>query len=131
MRDPDLSRSPSLVCLDRETGRELWRVANVYGEPCVSDSRVVVYADTATTSMLEMATGGKGVSVVRQFDVDDGGELYSRQSDVGLSFPVLAGDRLIGVWFERREQGGAMNGGFCDSDGTDSGILGVVAFCVK
>lgn len=125
--------SPALLCLDRKTGKERWRTRGVVGELYGDRKRLVLLMDTSKTSMLQMVGGGKGVTVIRQYDPEDGSMLYSRQSELGLSTPRLVANRLIGIAYERTEQAGLLNGMSYESTGAESGnkAWGVVAFAVK
>ncbi len=121
---------PLLVALNRETGQELWRVRRVYGTVVGDEHRLVALTDTAQTSMLEMATGGKGVTLVRQFNPRTGAEWYCRQHDIGVSHPVMVGRWLIGTAYERTRRPSLL-GGMNVGTGADPQGLGIVAFRLK
>jgi len=128
-----VQRHPVLLCLERRTGREIWRSRNVAGWFCADAERLVVLMDTAETSMLEAVSGGKGVTVLRQYDPGTGRLLYSRQSELGVRDPVLAGAHLIGIEYRRVERPSLLNGislGGSDEMPTLQG-LGIVAFRLK
>lgn len=121
---------PMVVALDRESGQELWRLRNAYGQPLGDDRRFVLVADTAQTSLLEAATGGKGVTLIRQINPKNGKQMYSRQSTLGFDEPVLIGKRVVGLAYERSERPSVFNpGAGLDSAGPKP--LGVAAYRVK
>ena len=125
--------TPTLLCIERRTGKELWRTRNVVGWLRGDGERLVLTMDTSETSMLDMIGGGKGLTIIRQYDTGDGAMLYSRQSELGFTAPHLAGDRLIGVAHERVDQPGLMSGFDLGTAAEAPKIkgLGIVAFQVK
>jgi outer membrane protein assembly factor BamB len=100
-----------VLAVDRESGKELWRIRNAYGTPLGNDARFILVADTAQTSLIEMATGGKGMTIVRQFNAKNGKQMYLRQSDLGFAEPHLVGKRIIGLTYARTERPSAFNPG--------------------
>ncbi|OGV72852.1 MAG: hypothetical protein A3K19_16845 [Lentisphaerae bacterium RIFOXYB12_FULL_65_16] len=120
-----------MVALDRETGKELWKLRNTYGWPRGDDKRFLLIADTARTSQMEMLTGGEGITVIRQFNARSGKELYMRRNNIGFTSPVLIGDRLIGLAFERRRTASLLNPAGGDGDDQPTKGLGVAAFKVR
>ena len=124
---------PVLACLDRKSGKEIWRKRNVMGRIFGDEHRLVQVMDTSQTSMLAMIGGGKGVTVIRQYDLGSGKMMYSRQSELGFRFPVLAGDRLVGISHERTEKPGLLNGMNSQGGGKlpKIKIHGIAAFKVK
>ena len=97
------------------------------------EQRLVQVLDTSQPSMLSMVAGGKGVTVIRQYNLGSGKKMYSRQSELGFRFPVLAGDRLVGISHERTEKPGLLNGMNSQGDGKlpKIKIYGIAAFKVK
>jgi len=120
------------MALDRETGAELWRVRNAYGIPLGDEKRFVLVADTAQTSLIEMATGGKGTTIVRQFDTKKGKQLFTRQSELGFMEPRLVGKRVVGLTYERKERPSLFKPGSMTEDlGPTMEPQGVAAYRVK
>jgi len=120
-----------VVAVDQDTGEELWRVRNAYGTLLGDAKRFVLLADTAQTSLLEMATGGKGTTVVRQFSTRKGKQLYTRQSDLGFREPRLVGKRVVGLVYERKESPSLFKPGSMDESGPSRRPEGVAAYRVK
>jgi outer membrane protein assembly factor BamB len=120
-----------VVAVDRDTGEELWRVRNAYGALLGDEKRFVLVADTAQTSLLEMATGGKGTTVVRQFSTRKGKQLYIRQSDLGFMQPRLVGKRIVGIVYERTERPSLFTPGSLEASGPSLRPHGVAAYRVK
>ncbi|MBT3378707.1 MAG: PQQ-binding-like beta-propeller repeat protein [Lentisphaerae bacterium] len=126
-----LKTVPVLVRLDTATGKEVWRTRGVVGELVGDGKRLALVMDTSATSMLQMLGGGKGVTVIRQYDMGDGSQLFSRQSELGFRAPVLAGRRLIGVAYERTEKTGLLNLGQGGTTSAPAKGLGVLAFRLR
>ena len=123
-----------LLAVDRDSGKELWRRRSVFGRLVGDEKHLLSIADTSSTSMLERIGGGKGKTVLRQFSVSGGGDIFTREYDVGLVTPFLVGKRLAAVCFERQYQGGLMN--MMSSSGHSGKekpvpAQGVVAFKIK
>jgi hypothetical protein len=102
---------PTLVAVDRATRQALWQVAPVYGHVLANDAVTMAVSDTAETGMMTMLAGGKGELIVRRFNLRNGKNLYQRTSELGFREPVLAGDRAVGLVYERLEQAGLLSGG--------------------
>ena len=134
LNQPQLAKAfPTLVCVERESGRELWKRPHVVGRFYVDEKRIVLFMDTSETSMLEKIGGGKGVTVIRQFDPRDGSMMYSRESDIAIHTPKLVGDRLVAVAHERVDKPGLIQGFGSISAGINrrGKVLGVVAFDLR
>jgi len=121
---------PVVLGLDRKTGAELWRRRNVFGRIMGDDKRLIAVADTANTSFINMATGAKGVTVIRQLNVRNGKNLYERHSEIGFNSPVLAGKRVVGVAYERQKTAGTLNP-FGGGDSDKVKTQGIAAFVVR
>jgi len=122
---------PVLICLDAATGEEVWQTRGVVGRLLGDGERLVLVMDTSETSMLQALGGGKGLTVIRQYDMDDGSQLYSRQSELGFRASVLMGRRLVGVAYERTEKVGLLNMGMGGTVVEAAKGLGILAFRMK
>jgi outer membrane protein assembly factor BamB len=120
-----------VMALDYDTGEELWRIRNAYGTPLGDEKRLVLVADTAQTSLLEMATGGKGTTIVRQFSGKKGKQLYIRQTDLGFMEPRLLGKRVVGLIYERKERASLFKPGSMDEAGPSMAPIGLAGYRVK
>lgn len=123
---PDI---PYLHAFDRQTGKELWNARAVYGQLLADAKRIVTVADTAKTSILEATTGGKGETLMKQFNPRNGKLYYVRNHEIGFRNPKLTGNLLVGVMFERRQTSSAMHGNVVHT--TPAKLLGVAAWRVK
>lgn len=101
-----------LVCRDMATGNELWKVENVRGTCVAGNGKLVVVNDTSQNSMLNMTNDGLGSIIIRQFNPQNGKELFHRRNSAGLSAPYfIVNDKLVGVEYERIRTGiGGMMG---------------------
>ena len=120
-----------VVAVDRESGQELWRIRNAYGTPLGDDTRFILVADTAQTSVVEMATGGKGITLIRQFNPRNGKQMYLRQSDLGFAEPRLVGNRIIGRTYPRSERPSVFNPGAGQEEAEATQPQGVAAYRAK
>ncbi len=120
-----------VVAVDRESGQELWRIRNAYGTPLGDDTRFILVADTAQTSVVEMATGGKGITLIRQFNPRNGKQMYLRQSDLGFAEPRLVGNRIIGLTYPRSERPSVFNPGAGQEEAEATQPQGVAAYRAK
>ena len=100
-----------VLAVERESGRELWRVRHAYGIPLGDDRRFILVADTARTGAIEMVTGGKGTTLIRQFNARNGKQMYARQSDLGFAEPCLVGKRVVGLTYPRQPHASIFNPG--------------------
>jgi outer membrane protein assembly factor BamB len=101
---------PTVLCLDRETGKEIWRRQPIYGRLVGNQFRLTVCQDTSESSMLEMMAGGKGLTIIRQLAAHRDGTVMLRvEADVRFGDTVLVGNRLVTVAYERVHQVGAMH----------------------
>ena len=93
---------PVLVVLDRKSGESLWSKDNVLGYMVASDTRLAVVMDTLYTSQFSMMKDGPGDLVVRQYDLDNGGRLYSRTTPAtGIRGDLMiVDDRLVGIVYQ-------------------------------
>lgn len=120
-----------VVAVDRESGQELWRIRHAYGTPLGDDARLILVADTAQTSMIEMATGGKGMTIVRQFNARNGKPIYRRQSELGFAEPCLVGKRVIGLTYPRTKRPSVFNPGAGQEEVGPTPPQGLAAYRVK
>lgn len=93
---------PMLLCLDRKTGKQHWAVPQVRGDLTWDGERLVLFMDTAETSMLSMFKSSSE-TVIRQYSPRTGERLYERVHKVGVASPRVAGDRLVGIAYSTTE----------------------------
>lgn len=118
-----------IVCYDAKTGKETWRVNGIRGSLVARAGRVMVVTDTAVTSKMNISNKGKGLSIIRQLDPEDGDVLYKRTNLLGLMKPFMIIDgKLIAVEFERLNSG---IGGLSMGGGDDLNCFGLAAIELK
>ncbi len=103
-----LLRKPVCVCLDRASGKTVWTAENVLGELFFDGDRLVECLDSSQGGPLAGLTGGKGFTIVQQYNVKNGARLYRRQLDIGLLPFGLAAGRLVGVTYDQVDRPGLM-----------------------
>ncbi len=101
-----LMQRPVLVRLKGKTGEPKWQSRKVLGELLSDGRRIVHVLDSSNTSLLEMVSGGKGITVIEQYDIKDGSRMYNRHLDIGLVPSGISGRRLLGVSYTRTDRPG-------------------------
>jgi outer membrane protein assembly factor BamB len=95
-----------LVCLDAASGKQLWEQPKVRGEVVAQNNRLVIVKDTAQTTLLNLANGGKGMTILQEFDPETGKELVDKANKYGMMGPyTIEADKLIGLSYERVKSG--------------------------
>jgi outer membrane protein assembly factor BamB len=118
-----------IICLDAQTGKQLWKSKKVIGQLVVGYDRAVIFRDSATTSMFSVINSSHGKTVVEQLDMKTGEWLFNRNDDIGISGPlVVAGDKLIGLIYDRK--GGRPQINF-KNPGRSMNLSGIAAFNLK
>ena len=111
-----LQRStPLLAAVNRETGTFIWATEGpkTRGHFLADGERLVLVADVAQLSPLAAVTNRDPKLFVRQFDFDNGEELYTTTTEYVTVEPLhICGDRVIG----RRMQAAADGGLNLDAD---------------
>ncbi|MCF7855712.1 MAG: PQQ-binding-like beta-propeller repeat protein [Candidatus Pacebacteria bacterium] len=101
-----LTADPIVVCLDPDTGEAAWRTRKLLGDVLTDGTRLVHVMDTSVTGVLTMISGGKGTTVIEQFNCDNGESMYRKHSDIGFMPVGVSGGRLVGLTYVRRERPG-------------------------
>lgn len=120
---------PFLYALDRRTGKVLYAVEAVYGEVLADGDRLLAVADTAHTSALTAMSGSLGATMLKQINPANGRVAYVQANDIGFARPQLAGTRLVGVIYERRQRASAFSSTAVNR--TPPKLLGIAAWRVK
>jgi outer membrane protein assembly factor BamB len=108
-----------LVCLDAQTGKQLWKSKKIKGQLVVGYGRAAIFRDFLVASKLSAITTKRlGKSVVQQLDLKTGELLFSRRDSIGVSGLMIVGDKLIGRIYDRN---------YKDTSSTD----GIAAFNLK
>lgn len=127
-------QDPALFCLDDRTGEVLWEQDRAVGQMFLRDDCLVQVFDSSDLSLLEMVAGGRGATIIEQFNPANGKSYYRRQLDIGFEpFGVVAG-RLVGIAWERSERVGLIHlaQGATDTDALAApGAIGVVGIRLK
>lgn len=109
---PKVRYENGIVCLEAASGKRLWDVRKIFGQVAAKGDRIVVFWDSADTTML----GGlnrAGKTVVRQYSARKGKLLFDRNDDVALSPPYLVcGRKFITMFHDRAAGPGSTPSGF-------------------
>jgi outer membrane protein assembly factor BamB len=91
-----------IVGLDRNSGKELWRIEDLTGEIVCSGGRVLVLQDTRKTSVVIRNSGAIGQLLIHQLDPATGKVYYTRKfEDVRLDRPRIRGEHLTVIAYQR------------------------------
>lgn len=94
-----------LLCLDAETGNELWRKENVRGEVVADSERLIVVTDMARCYFSVLTIGDKE-TIVLQLNPKTGKEICKHKSRLATIGPyMIIGRKLVGVEYEAPEGG--------------------------
>jgi outer membrane protein assembly factor BamB len=95
----------AILCLDANTGGDLWKCDKVYGELVADNSHAVLVRDTALTSRLSvMSASSDGDAVIEQLKLSSGSRMFVRTDPAGVAGPyVICGDKVIGFKYNRRD----------------------------
>jgi outer membrane protein assembly factor BamB len=93
---------PMLLCLDKRSGKQHWAVPQVRGDLTWDGERLVLFMDTAQTSMLSMFKSSSE-TVLRQYSPRTGERLYERVHKLGVATPTVVGKRLVGIAYSTSE----------------------------
>jgi len=93
---------PMLLCLDKRSGKQRWAVPQVRGDVTWDGERLVLFMDTAETSMLSLFKSSSE-TVLRQYNPRNGDKLYERVHKLGVATPTVVGNRLVGIAYSTSE----------------------------
>ncbi|MCF6175924.1 MAG: PQQ-binding-like beta-propeller repeat protein [Victivallaceae bacterium] len=107
-----------LICLDAQTGEQIWKSKKINGQLVVGAGRAVIFRDFLVASKLSAITTKRlGKSIIQQLDLQTGELLFRRKDDIGVSGLMIVGDKLIGHVYDRNYK--------------DTTTVGIAAFNLK
>lgn len=116
-----------LSCQDMADGKELWKTENVKGTCVAGNGKLVVLTDTQQLTLMNVSNDGMGSIIIRQFNPENGKELFDRVDGTGLAGPYfIFGNKLVGCEYERTRAG---VGGL--QLGQDKAYFGLASFLLK
>ena len=72
-----------VICMDRESKDELWRIQKGVGNMVVSEDRIVMVLDTAITGLKIpfVESSGEDFVLIRQYKMNNGDQMYEEKLD--------------------------------------------------